>query len=111
TAPQPRLQQSESKPGQTLPAKFVLKNAASAVVRQATDPTFTRSGNLGACDNTAATDATESVTADAGSTFTWDGSQYHYNWSTKNLSAGEYRIYANLADGTKQYVDICLANK
>jgi hypothetical protein len=27
----------------------------------------------------------------------------------KNLIAGEYRIYANLADGTKPYVDICLA--
>ena len=43
------------------------------------------------------------------STYAWDGSQYHYNWSTKGLTAGEYRIYANLADGTKQYVDICLA--
>jgi hypothetical protein len=42
-------------------------------------------------------------------TYAWDGSQYHYNWSTKGLTAGEYRIYANLADGTKQYVDICLA--
>ena len=26
----------------------------------------------------------------------------------KGLTAGEYRIYANLADGTKHYVDICL---
>jgi MBG domain-containing protein/YDG domain-containing protein len=109
TAHQTGVQQSKFKLGQTIPAKFVLKNAAGAVVRQATDPTFTRSGNLGACDNTAAPDTTEAVTADAGSTFTWDGSQYHYNWSTKNLTAGEYRIYANLADGTKQYVDICLA--
>ena len=41
-------------------------------------------------------------------TYTWDGSQYHYNWSTKGLTAGEYRIYANLADGLKPYVDICL---
>ena len=109
TAHQTGVQQSKFKLGQTIPAKFVLKNAAGAVVRQATDPTFTRSGNLGACDSTAATDTTEAVTPDAGSTFTWDGSQYHYNWSTKNLTAGEYRIYANLADGTKQYVDICLA--
>ena len=40
--------------------------------------------------------------------YSWNGSQYHYNWSTKGLTAGEYRIYANLADGTKRYVDICL---
>jgi hypothetical protein len=33
---------------------------------------------------------------------------YHYNWSTKGLTTGEYRMYANLADGTKRYVDICL---
>ena len=109
TAHQTGVQQSKFKLGQTIPAKFVLKNAAGAVVRQATDPTFTRSGNLGACDSTAATDTTEAATPDAGSTFRWDGSQYHYNWSTKTLTAGEYRIYANLADGTKQYVDICLA--
>jgi hypothetical protein len=109
TAHQTGVQQSKFKLGQTIPAKFVLKNAAGAVVRQTTDPTFTRSGNLGACDSTASPDTTEAATPDAGSTYTWDGSQYHYNWSTKNLTAGEYRIYANLADGTKQYVDICLS--
>jgi hypothetical protein len=40
--------------------------------------------------------------------YNWDGNQYHYNWSTKGLTAGEYRIFANLADGTARYVDICL---
>jgi hypothetical protein len=108
TAHQVGLQESKFKLGQTIPAKFVLKNAAGGVVRQATDPTFSRSGNLGACDNDAAADTTDVVTPDAGVTYAWDGSQYHYNWSTKNLTAGEYRIHANLADGTKQYVDICL---
>jgi hypothetical protein len=49
------------------------------------------------------------VTADGGSSYVWDGSQYQYNWSTKNLTAGEYRIFANLADGTVQHVDICLS--
>jgi hypothetical protein len=78
-AHQTGVQQSKFKLGQTIPAKFLLKNAAGAVVRQATDPTFTRSGNLGACDSTAASDTTEAVTPDAGATFTWDGSQYHYN--------------------------------
>ena len=71
--------------------------------------TFSLSGNRGACDSTASTDTTELVTPDAGVTYAWDGSQYHYNWSTKGLSAGEYLIYANLADGSKvSYVDICL---
>ena len=87
----------------------MIKNAAGAVVRQASNPTFSRSGNLGTCDaNAVAENVTEDLTPAAGGTYNWDGSKYHYNWSTKGLTAGEYRIYANLADGTKRYVDICL---
>jgi hypothetical protein len=89
--------------------KFVIKNAAGVIVQQTPDPTFTRSGNLGSCDATTDPETiTEVLTPDATATYNWDGNQYHYNWSTKNLTAGEYRIYANLADGTKPYVDICL---
>jgi hypothetical protein len=108
TAHQTGVLESKFKLGQTIPAKFVLKNAAGAVVRQVTEPTFSRSGNLGVCDSNATPETTDLVNPDSGVTYTWDGSQYHYNWSIKNLTAGEYRIYANLADGTKPYVDICL---
>jgi hypothetical protein len=108
TAHQTGTAESKFKLGQTIPLKFVLKTAAGAVVQQATNPTFSRSGNLGSCDTTAALDTTDVVTPDAGVTYTWDGSQYHYNWSTKGLTAGEYRIYAGVADTTKPYVDICL---
>jgi hypothetical protein len=89
----------------------VIKNASGAVVTQASNPTFSRSGNLGPCDpNTVAENVTEDPNPSAGGTYNWDGSKYHYNWNTKGLTAGagEYRIYANLADGTKRYVDICL---
>jgi hypothetical protein len=109
TAHQTGVAQSKFKLGQTIPAKFVLKNAQGVIVQQVGNPTFSRSDNLGACDANAVPDTiTEVVTADAGVVYTWDGAQYHYNWSTKSLKAGEYRIYANLADGTKNYVDICL---
>jgi hypothetical protein len=47
-------------------------------------------------------------TPDVGSEYKWDGSQYHYNWSTKGLTSGVYRINANLADGSQRWVDICL---
>jgi MBG domain (YGX type) len=103
--------ESKFKLGQTVPAKFVIKNASGAVVTQASNPTFSRSGNLGPCDpNTVAENVTEDPNPSAGGTYNWDGSKYHYNWNTKGLTAGagEYRIYANLADGTKRYVDICL---
>jgi MBG domain (YGX type) len=101
--------ESKFKLGQTVPAKFVIKNASGAVVTQATNPTFARSVNLGQCDaNAVAENVTDDLTPAAGGTYGWDGSKYHYNWSTKGLTAGEYRIYANLADGTKRFVDICL---
>jgi hypothetical protein len=108
TAHQIGLAESKFKLGSTIPAKFVLKNAQGVVVQQTGNPTFSRSDNRGSCDSNAVPDATEVVTPDAGVVYTWDGSQYHYNWSTKGLKVGEYRIYANLADGTKNYVDICL---
>ncbi|AMY13017.1 Kelch motif [Luteitalea pratensis] len=99
---------SKFKTGQTIPAKFVLKNAAGAVVQQTGIPTFTRTGRLGACDSAAALETPEPVSASVVPLYQWDGSQYHYNWSTKGLTAGLYRIFANLADGTAQSVDICL---
>jgi hypothetical protein len=60
------------------------------------------------------TDVETSVPTDAltsGTTYRWDSSLqgYIYNFSTKNLTSGEYRIYASLNDGTVQTVDICLA--
>jgi hypothetical protein len=46
----------------------------------------------------------------AGAEYRWDSSaqQYIYNFSTKNLTAGEYRVYAGLGDGITYSVDICL---
>jgi hypothetical protein len=99
---------SKFKAGQTIPAKFVLKNAAGAAVQQTGSPTFTRTERLGACDSTAALETPEPVSASVVPQYIWDGVQYHYNWSTKGLPAGLYRIFANLADGTAHSVDICL---
>jgi hypothetical protein len=99
---------SKFKAGQTIPAKFVLKNAAGAVVQQTGNPDFIRTGNLGACDSSATPENPETLQASVVPQYTWDGTQYHYNWSTKGLTAGLYRIFAKLADGTSQSVDICL---
>ncbi len=99
---------SKFKLGQTIPAKFVLKDAAGAVVRQTTNPEFTRPANLGACDANSTLADSEVVQADVVPQYKWDGSQYHYNWSTKGMTAGLYRIFAKLEDGTSRSVDICL---
>jgi hypothetical protein len=99
---------SKFKTGQAIPTKFVLKNAAGAVVQQTGSPEFARSGLLGACDATATLESVQGFQADVVPQYKWDGSQYHYNWSTKGLTGGLYRIFAKLADGTTKSVDICL---
>ncbi len=108
TAHQTSLTQSRFKTGQTIPAKFVITNAAGTVLQQLTNPTFTRSGNLGACEASAATENIPTLDPDGVPVYSWDGTQYHYNWSTRGLSSGRYRMFANLADGTARWVDICL---
>ncbi len=108
TAHQIGTTQSKFKLGQTIPAKFVIKDAAGNVVQQAGNPTFSRSTNRGACDSSATLESIPTLDPAPGVAYAWDGTQYHYNWSTKGLTSGVYRIYANLADGTARYVDICL---
>ena len=110
TAHQTGLTQSRFKLGSTVPAKFVLRNAAGQIVQQSTNPTFSRTNRLRACDsNTTSEPTSTDLAPDGGASYSWDGSQYHYNWSTKPIKeVGVYRIYANLADGTQRWVDICL---
>ena len=65
---------SKFKAGQTIPAKFVLKNAAGAAVQQTGIPTFTHTAPLGACDSAAALENPEPVPASVVPQYTWDGS-------------------------------------
>ena len=72
-------------------------------------PTFSRSSYLGACDSNATLDSVPTVSADGAAVYSQSGGHYQYNWSTKSVGqAGEYRIFANLLDGTSRYVYICL---
>jgi hypothetical protein len=109
TAHQVGTYESKFKLGQTIPVKFDLKDANGVVVTQSTAPWFTRSDYMGPCDVDAQTDAVPTVAPDGQPTYVLTGGHYQYNWSTKGMSKpGEYRIYANLADGNAQSVYICL---
>ena len=109
TAHQTSTTQSKFKLGQTVPVKFVLRDAAGLSVQQTVNPNFLMSGNLGSCASYATLETMDPVTPDVSPVFKWDGTQYHFNWSTKaGLSSGVYRIYAKIADGTQPWVDICL---
>jgi hypothetical protein len=96
--------------GQTIPVKFALWDAAGDPVLLYGTPTFNRSGNLGSCAGTPADGVAPAAGPDAGAAFGWTGFQYHHNWSTKGLTPGLYRIFADLADGTRHYQDVCLTN-
>jgi large repetitive protein len=47
--------------------------------------------------------------ATSGSTFRWDGEQYHYNWNTAKSQANFYwRIGVQLDDGQTYFVNVGL---
>jgi hypothetical protein len=108
TAHQIGVTESKFKLGQTIPVKFDIKDAFGNIVQQTPNPTFSRSVRLGSCDTITSAETLPSLVADATTQYAFNGGHYQLNWSTKGLTAGEYRIYANLADGTARYVDICL---
>ena len=65
---------------------------------------------LGPCDPSTSNESPDSDPGFASTDYRSDPTahQYIYNWSTKGLKGGEYRIFAVLDDGTKPGVDICL---
>jgi hypothetical protein len=109
TAHQTGVTQSKFKLGQTIPVKFAIYNAAGNVVQQTVIPNFRKSERLGTCDSLTTPEESVTVINDTDGKYDWMGSHYQYNWSTKSITqAGEYRIYADLADKTQRWVDICL---
>jgi len=96
------------KAGSTVPVKFVLKDANGTVILASALPIWGTPVKLGPLSSP----VDESVYTDpptSGGTFVWDGSQYHYNWSTKGLQAGfTYRISVILDDGTIQTATVGL---
>ena len=105
------LYESKFKRGSSIPVKFQITDDAGVPIQLAADPTFQRSANRGTCDSATASEPSPDGTSTAGTSYRWDaeGQQYIYNFSTKGLTVGEYRIWANLDDGSHHYVDICLA--
>lgn len=71
------------------------------------------SGNLGACDtNYLRSNQVGTGPGTSGSSFVYDVTNtynYTYNWHfSPTTTPGEYRITANLDDGSQYYIDVCL---
>jgi hypothetical protein len=108
TAHQVGASTSIFKAGSTVPVKFQLKRADGTVVQATSLPVWLvpAKGTV----TTAAVD--ENLYADpatSGSTFKWEGEQYHYNWATAKSQANFYwRIGVQLDDGQMYFVNIGL---
>ena len=91
---------SKFKTGQTIPAKFDLKDVNGIIVQQTVSPTFNYAP-IGASCGPAAPDTIDLVyPASTLPIYMLNGGHYQYNWSTKGVASGLYRIFAKLNDGT-----------
>jgi hypothetical protein len=101
---------SKFKLGQTIPAKFDLKDANGNAVTQTGNPTFNYTRIGASCTEYVQSETLElAYTPSSVPVFVLSGGHYQYNWSTKGLQVGLYSIYANLADGTSRTVNVCFA--
>jgi hypothetical protein len=99
------------KAGSTVPVKFVLKDVNGNVLvpgANAFMPVWMVPQDHGTT-SALIDESTFTDTPTPGSTFTWDGSQYHFNWKTSVSMAGHiYVIGAILDDGEVVTVNIGL---
>jgi hypothetical protein len=106
TAHQVGTSTSVFKGGSTIPVKFQLKNASGTLVQANVAPVWLTPAK-GASMSLPVDESLYAATADSGSTYRVEGSQYGYNWKTP--SGGHYyRIGVTLDDGQTYYVNIGL---
>jgi hypothetical protein len=53
-------------------------------------------------------EASSTAAATTGNLFRYAAGQYIFNWSTKGLTIGTYRLTINLGDGVTRTVDVSL---
>ena len=78
---------SRFKAGQTIPAKFDIKDVNGVVVQQTGSPLFNY-GLIGACTIAEADTLDAAYQPSTQSVYTLSGGHYQYNWSTKGLASG-----------------------
>ncbi|HVF06123.1 MAG TPA: HYR domain-containing protein [Frankiaceae bacterium] len=110
TAHQTGVSQSKFRLGSTVPLKFTLGTLGGGSVQQAGSPAFAKAYRGAACDSATSVETPPEASSTTGTTYRWDstGQQYIYNFSTKGLTAGEWRVWAQTGDGQSHYVDLCL---
>jgi hypothetical protein len=96
------------KGGCTVPVEFQLKHAAGNVIQSSSAPVWL-TPQQGGPTTSPVDESVYTDPASGGTTYTWDGQQYHYNWSTKGYAVGYFwRIGGQFDDGQVYYVYIGL---
>ena len=95
------------KAGSTVPLRFALTGTSAGITTLAATLSYLKvsSGILGTD-----IEAVSTAAATTGNLFRYDPTtgQYIFNWSTKGLTAGTYRLVINLGDGVDLHVDVGL---
>jgi len=95
------------KAGSTVPVKFKLTGGSAGITDLQPTLSYARISNgvVGSVNETVSTSA-----ATTGNLFRYDPTarQYIFNWSTKGLAPGTYRLFINLGDGVEHTVDVGL---
>ncbi len=108
TAHQTGLSTSVFNAGQTIPMKFQLRNIGGQVVQTNTAPQWLNPVK-GTSSAAAVNEAAYSPTETMGGVYSWDGTQYQFNWKTDKSESGSYwRVGVTLDDGKTYFVNIAL---
>jgi hypothetical protein len=91
--------------GCTVPVKFRLVGASAGITNAVAKLTFTKLSSTYTGSHVA---AGSNASATPGNTFRYDSGQYAFNLSTKNLSAGTWKLSIDLGDGVSRTVSISL---
>lgn len=95
------------KAGSTVPVRFALTGASAGITTLAATLSFAKVSN-GVVGSDI--EAVSTAAATAGNLFRYDAAsgQYLFNWSTKGLTSGTYRLFIDLGDGVSRTVDVGL---
>jgi hypothetical protein len=94
--------------GKTVPVSFVLKRASGGAVLPTAVPRWV-TPERGASTRAKVNESASAKPGTKGTAFTLKNGRWHFDWSTKGITAGyEYRIGVALDDGTTHYVTVAV---
>ena len=96
---------SSAKAGNTFPIKFTLTGASAGITNAVASLSYAKlTGGVPG----PSTPATSTSAPTSSNLFRYSGGQYIFNWNTKNLAVGTYRLTVDFGDGVTHQADVTL---